>query len=66
MSLTLLASAHASSLRILQSRRVGLPCTLVKGVALTDSKAVVLACFAVEGMIVCCFDYCLPMLDIDR
>ena len=30
---------------------MGLPCTLVKGVALTDSKAFVSACFAVEGMI---------------
>jgi len=30
---------------------VGLPCTLVKGVALTDLKAVILACFAAEGMI---------------
>ena len=32
-------------------RRVGLPCTLVKGLARMDSKAVVSACFAVDGMI---------------
>ena len=52
----------------------------MKGLARTDSKAVVLACFAVDGMFVLCvftflacavlsyciLDYCLPMLDIDR